>query len=246
MTYTAAPQFAPGEFRVGSVLSRSWSVLSRNFPMFFLVMAVAYMPAALIARTFADVGEPGSAAIAGGLGGLVMFILSIIAQAVIVYAAFQDMRGRPVRLGESIEVALRRLFPVILLAIVSAILMGLGFMAFIIPGVILFTMWFVSTPVCVVEQLGPMASLGRSSELTKGHRWKVLGLILVMILISITVMILAAVVSALAGSLTNIVVDLAANAIWLAFFEISVVVTYHDLRVAKEGIDIEQITAVFD
>jgi hypothetical protein len=36
------------------------------------------------------------------------------------------------------------------------------------------------------------------------------------------------------------------NGIWGAFYAIAAVVTYHDLRVAKEGTDIEQIAAVFD
>ena len=36
----------------------------------------------------------------------------------------------------------------------------LGFILLIVPGLILFTMWFVATPACVVERLGPMRSLG--------------------------------------------------------------------------------------
>ena len=36
------------------------------------------------------------------------------------------------------------------------------------------------------------------------------------------------------------------NGVWGAFYAIAVVVTYHDLRVAKEGINIEQIASVFD
>jgi hypothetical protein len=36
------------------------------------------------------------------------------------------------------------------------------------------------------------------------------------------------------------------NGVWGAFNAIAVVVTYHDLRVAKEGANIEQIAAVFD
>jgi len=36
------------------------------------------------------------------------------------------------------------------------------------------------------------------------------------------------------------------GALWTAYYSIAVVMTYHDLRVAKEGIDIEQIAAVFD
>jgi hypothetical protein len=36
------------------------------------------------------------------------------------------------------------------------------------------------------------------------------------------------------------------NAIWTAFLNISIAVTYHDLRVAKEGVDTDQIAAVFE
>jgi hypothetical protein len=36
------------------------------------------------------------------------------------------------------------------------------------------------------------------------------------------------------------------NGVWGAFYAIFVVVTYHDLRVAKEGVDVHQIAAVFD
>jgi hypothetical protein len=34
--------------------------------------------------------------------------------------------------------------------------------------------------------------------------------------------------------------------VWGAFYAIFVVVTYHDLRVAKEGVDVHEIASVFD
>jgi uncharacterized membrane protein len=123
---------------------------------------------------------------------------------------------------------------------------------------ILYMMWFVATPVCVVEQLGPFRSLGRSRELTKGHRWKLFGLMLVILIPALIVgAILGAVVAvlgtgwflsmstALATPLGQ-VVNLIWSAAWSAFYAVTVVVTYHDLRVAKEGIDTEQIAAVFE
>jgi hypothetical protein len=36
------------------------------------------------------------------------------------------------------------------------------------------------------------------------------------------------------------------NAIWEAIFAVLVIATYHDQRVAREGVDIEQIAAVFE
>jgi hypothetical protein len=247
MTYTTTPRFAQGEFRIGSVISRSWSVLSRNFLIFFVVMAVAYLPTLLLTKAITDVEKGTGDVVATFFGVFLMLILSVVSQAVIVYAAFQDMRGQPVRLGESIGIALERFVPIIILAIVSAILMGLGMAALIVPGVILFTMWFVATPVCVVEKLGPLASLKRSAQLTKGHRWKILGLMLLMVLISIVVAGLTTVfIAVTAGPLVTAIAELLWNAVWYAFYAISVVVAYHDLRVVKEGIGIDQIAAVFD
>jgi hypothetical protein len=36
------------------------------------------------------------------------------------------------------------------------------------------------------------------------------------------------------------------SAVWKAFYAVPAVVIYHDLRVAKEGVDTEQIAAVFE
>jgi hypothetical protein len=182
-----------------------------------------------------------------GLGLLLMMVLSVLSQAVVLYGAFQDMRGRPVRLAESLQVGLRRFFAIIGLGIAMSLIGGIASILFLIPGLILFTMWFVATPVCVVEKLGPLGSMGRSSRLTKGHRWKIFGLFLLLIIISVVVSQSLAVILAAVGGVTLALFGAVIwGGVWGAFYAISVVVTYHDLRAAKEGTDIEQIAAVFD
>src|ERR1051326_4547997 len=91
-------------------------------------------------------------------------VLQMLSQAVVLYGAFQDMRSRPIDLGEALRVALGRLLPIIGVAICVSIGVFLGSLLLIVPGLILMTMWYVATPVCVVEQKGPLASMGRSSE----------------------------------------------------------------------------------
>jgi hypothetical protein len=87
----------------------------------------------------------------------------------------------------------------------------------------------------------------RSSQLTKGHRWKVFGLMILLIVISaVGSGVIASSFTAIGGTAFAIVGDVLWNGIWGAFYAIAVVVTYHDLRVAKEGIDIDQIASVFD
>jgi hypothetical protein len=48
------------------------------------------------------------------------------------------------------------------------------------------------------------------------------------------------------GTTLGKVVNLIWSAVWTAFYAIVIVVAYHDLRVAKEGVDTEQIAAVFE
>ena len=250
MTNASLPsRFAESDFQVGRVLNRTSSVLSRNFLTFFVVTAVANLPTQLIFKgtNAATTGSTGQGAVFLVLGGFLAVVLGVLSQAVVLYGAFQDMRGRQVSLPESLKVGSSRFFPIVGLAIVMSLAVGLAAMLLIVPGLILWTMWVVATPVCVVERLGPFGSMGRSKRLTKGHRWKIFGLMLVLFIVSgVVTPALNLALTAVGGAVLTLLGGVIWNGIWGAFYAIAVVVTYHDLRVAKEGVDIEQIAAVFD
>jgi hypothetical protein len=134
---------------------------------------------------------------------------------------------------------------------------GLGYAIplLIIPIAMLYLAWSMATPACVVERVGPFRSLARSRALTKGHRWKIVGLLLVTVLGGI---IIGAIVGATSGAILALIgvgglravlsaaMGLIWNSVWSAFFAVLTVVAYHDLRVAKEGVDTGQIAAVFE
>jgi len=242
---SAAAPAAPGELRIGQVFSQSTAVLSRHFLLFFVVALVSGLPRILLETATSDVG--GFAAGRIVLGLFLSLVLGTLAQAVLVYGAFQDMRGRPVNLGDCLRIGLGRFFPIVGLAICMSIGIMIGAVFLIVPGIILAVMWFVATPACVVEQLGPLSSMGRSSELTKGHRWKIFGMWLLVIIGAMIVSLIIGAVLGLTGSFVLVTLGtLAWTGVWGAFYAIFVVVTYHDLRVAKEGVDVHQIASVFD
>jgi len=253
MTDTSLPgRFAESDFRVGRVLNRTTAVLSRNFLTFFVVTAVAHLPSLLLTRNSFAIEDASGEAIVQSLvlllvGVVLMIVLSTLSQAVVLYGAFQDMRGRRVNLTESLQIGLRRFFPIIGLALLVSILGMLSAILLIFPALMLFTRWFVGTPACVVEQLGPLRSMGRSAELTKGHRWKVFGLLAALTVLGLIGSgVVTSSFAAIGGQVLAAIGELVWNGIWGAFYAIAVVVTYHDLRVAKEGIDIDQIASVFD
>src|SRR5262245_39267652 len=251
MTQTSSPATSvnAGDLLVGAVINRSRSMLWRHFPRFFVVGVIASSPILLLA--FAQGAESEDEEILGPLL-LLMFslvalmALSTIGQAVVIHAALQDMRRRPVRLVESLNVALRSFWPLIGLALASLLII-VGLALLIVPGLVLSTLWFVVLPVCMVEQLGPRASLRRSVELTRGHRWKVLGLTsLLMVGTFVGSWAIESWVTAVTGPIVGSVGDVMWTAVWTAFTATTAIVTYQQLRLVKEGTDIEQIAVVFE
>src|SRR5580704_8867621 len=123
-----AGRFLEGDFRIGQVFSRAWSVFSGNFLTFILVTGIASLPSLLIphaapgtvpADPFANIGMMIFA-------GLLMIVLGTLSQAIVLYGAFQVMRGRPVDLAESAKIGLRRFFPIVGLAISMTVLVFLA------------------------------------------------------------------------------------------------------------------------
>jgi hypothetical protein len=233
--------FTEGEFRIGSVLNRTWSVLSRNFLTFFLVTGIADLPDVL----FSNVGHSRVMTV---IAVFVSGVMGRLSQAVVLYRAFQEMRGERVSIFRSFQVGWRRFLPNLGLAICAGLLTMLATALLVIPGVIVFLMLFVATPACVVERLGPFDSMDRSAQLTKGHRWKILGMLLLMGIPAVVIIVLFEGIAEVAGGglILSAACELTWNAIVDAGYAMLVIATYHDLRVAKEGVDTAQIASVFE
>jgi hypothetical protein len=171
---------------------------------------------------------------------------STLGQAVIICAAFQNMRRQgAVGLVESLNISLRQFWPLAGLIFWNFVTF-LGFALLILPGLLLSTIWFVGLPVCLAERLRPWASLRRSRELTMGHRWKLLALTLLLFTASLCGVFVEPWLFAAGGLVAGSVVKLMWSGILNAFNAVLLVVTYHDLRIAKEGTDIERLAVVFD
>lgn len=251
---TTAVSSAVPEFRVGRVLGEAFNVLFKDLWKFLLLALVALLPSAVL--VFAAGGEAtgiGSPDFENASVGLILIDVPLgilcyaLSQAGTLYGAFQDMRGRPFELGAAFGVAFSRFFPVLGVAICFGIAVALASILLLIPGLMVLSAFYVALPACVMEQLGPFDSLSRSGALTKGHRWKVFGIFVVIIIISMIIgSILEVMTVAIGGVVAGIVVHFVWNGLYAAYNSVAIAVMYHDLRVLKEGIDIDRIAAVFD
>lgn len=242
-TYINGVRASGAPFEIGVVLSKTFSVFSSRFGSFFLLAFVPMIPVLVV--TLGALGGPltprGGAM--GGLSAILAFFLSIVAQATTLYGAFQQMAGRPFSIGESLSVGLRRSLPVLGVAVLSGLATGLAALLFLIPGIIVACMFYVAVPACVIEKAGVTASLDRSTVLTKGYRWQIFALWALVIVVAAVAEI---VLSRIGGGFPGALLDFGWQVVTTAFGAVLVAVIYHDLRVAKEGIDTDSLANVFD
>jgi hypothetical protein len=243
---------APSSIRVGQVFNRSFALLFGNFAKFFILALAIWLPFLLFIMLFAVTflsgqRNPSQMAVYFLVLALLAALLAVINQAALFYGAIQKMRGQEFGIGETLGRGLARFFPILGVLICGGLGAGLASLLFVIPGIILMVAWYVALPACVIERLGPIASLSRSFYLTKGNRWRVFGILIITVVINFVVQfVLFPVVARVAGQAVSGFGLFIWMALFQAFNSVVVAVLYHDLRVAREGIDINQIAAVFD
>jgi uncharacterized membrane protein len=121
---------------------------------------------------------------------------------------------------------------------------GFGMILLIVPGVILYLMWIVATPVMMAEDRGIIDSLKRSAELTSGSK----GMIFVLLLIFLVLAVIFGMLVAFVGSLSTLflaIITLASNTITGALQGAGVASIYVDLRTEKEGTDTSALADIF-
>jgi hypothetical protein len=67
----------------------------------------------------------------------------------------------------------------------AGILIAIGFVLLIVPGVIAMLMFMFTSLIVIDREKGPIESMALSKQITKGHRWPLLGFILLLLLINI-------------------------------------------------------------
>ncbi|HEX7852383.1 MAG TPA: glycerophosphoryl diester phosphodiesterase membrane domain-containing protein [Sphingobium sp.] len=118
-----------------------------------------------------------AASVVGGVADTLLeragnMIGNIILFGVGLFASYTALRTR---FGNDPDIQPRggRVFGINLLSSLGIVL---GLILLIVPGVMLFTRWAVAVPAMMRENLGATEALGRSADLTKGARWMILGL----------------------------------------------------------------------
>jgi hypothetical protein len=126
------------------------------------------------------VGAPVVAELGSGSSSLIGLLLAALVGAVLtgmlVIVASEAVLGRMVRAGDVGRRIRRRIFPLLVAAIIAGLVPWLGLALCIVPGVLLWGAWSLTTPALVLERLGPFRALGRSWKLVMPDFFRVWGI----------------------------------------------------------------------
>jgi hypothetical protein len=149
---------------------------------------------------------------------------------------------------DSLRFAKDHLLSLVWLAFLIGLLGILGFLACVIPGVYFYVAWSVAVPVLLLENERGFKAMRRSRQLVKGFWWRVFGcLIVAAILGSVVAGVFQGVLvgftfnsdSELVRVIAAAIAGIASSVLVTPFSAAVNAVLYFDLRVRKEGFDLE-------
>ena len=195
---------------------------------------------------------------------LAVLILSAIAttssQAATIVAVSQLHLGRPITIAQAFSALRGRIWGLCIITLVVGFLIGLGFLACIVPGILLALRWAIVVPVAVLEHAPLRVAMSRSADLTDGDRGRIFMIFLLYFILTIAMTfvweapIVVATVAASREAATPPVWTLVLAPIGSFFTQclvgplltIAMSLVYYDARVRKEAFDIEHMMEQLD
>lgn len=238
---------------IGKVISMTFSAFLQNIGPFVGIALIVGLPSTIV-EIFAFWGIDTNAfefspnfligIIATPLIGMAE---TAIVSSAIIYGVVKYLNNEKFTFSDCISTAISKIIPVVLVTILSGIAVGFGILLLIVPGIIFMLKFYVAVPTVVVENTPVMKALGRSSDLTHGHKWSIFALIIIVAIISGA---LGGVIGKSTsfidmGTLVPRLSNYITTSVTSAFGATLIGVLYYNLRYLRDGIDASELAKVF-
>lgn len=174
-----------------------------------------------------------------GLVGLLIYAVAGGTIAIVTRSVYLDETAD---VGAALARSVSKVIPLVIATIVAWLLIVVGFVFLIVPGVYLIARFFALRQTVVLEDRGAFAALGRSGVLAKGQKFHILGTL-------ILTGILVVVINGGAGLLiqlqhSQVITRVLATAVAIVVYpilSITETLLYYDTRIRNEGFDVEYL-----
>lgn len=249
----------PAPFRPRSVtelVDASVQLLRADYLQYVMLMAIAYMPWLFVLLL---VGRLGTVDAALGLGAVGFFLAAMvwftIVDGVMTVAASERYLGREVDVIGALRQAFSRAGALVYASIMKWLAVGIGLIVLIVPGAYFLARFFAASQVVMLEGLGGSAALARSTALSEGLKGHILKTLLLVIVIYFGLEIGWAIVLGMlfGGQATEGVMLIGQQLLSVIFtvliypfLSIAQTVLYYDVRIRREGYDLELMARDLD
>ena len=197
-----------------------------------------------------------SAAIFGGLGMVVAGILGLLGQVLcsgaLTKSVSESYMGNEITVGQAYRFVLPKFLTLIWAGICVVLVVWLGLLLCVVPGII-FGLWYaVTTPAIVVEDLKASKGMSRSKALASGNLGKIFCIGFLIFLLSLALSMPATSAGAFLGRFVfpnnamltifvNQLFSVVANILVVPIGATAYILLYYDLRIRKEGFDLQML-----
>ena len=240
---------------VGEIVDATFTVYRRRFgPMVTIALILVFIPFLVSLVGGCSLDSSGTTTCTSPIGwlgyyvGVVGSIVAGVAAVLVAAGAYADV---PSDWRRAMGIGVRRTVAILLASIVAGLLIAIGFVLLIVPGIFVLVSLAVVWEALIIEGIGPMESIKRSWRLVSGERWRVFGAgLLVIVLMVIFVGVVSAVIALIlasglgvSGGMTGYLVQQVASLLTIPLTAALGTVIYLDLRVRKESLSADELAA---
>ena len=232
--------------RSGSeILDAAFEIYRRHFTVFIAISVFAAIPwaiASYVSETAVLSQQPAELA-SSLLITLLGFVVAPFTEGAMTAAASAAYLGSSVDFGRSFRAAFARPGRLFFAMCVKWILMGFGLVLFIAPGCIVFKRYFALPMTVVLEDNNVGDAISRSRTLSNGNGVRIFvlvgGVLFFTMLISLSV---GGTITSVAHGTLAAAIRLILGTVITPFSTIVATLLYYDIRIRREGYDIELMT----
>jgi len=256
---------------ISELLDRTFFLYTGHFRLF---VGIAALPSLIIlafnlARTLAPPFGSDVAQLLVGLVGILLLVFAYfftiaLAQGATVVAVSELQLGREASVTEAFTAIRGRIGALAGIMLGMGLRIMIGFLLFVIPGILWAIKWSLTIPVAVIEQSNLSDSLDRSAHLTEGHRWRVF---LIYVLLFVLIQVVTAIVQGplivavailsrttlqesgdlpVLAQVVLLVASFVTTSLLSPIMTIALSLVYYDERVRKEAFDLEHMMEQLD
>jgi ABC-type methionine transport system permease subunit len=170
-------------------LTKAWKMgfqlsLARFWPLFWMLLVFQTLPSTFLMKRMLSTNQKDMAFY---LYDIAFWLVSLVLIATVVHQQGTLLQGNPSKFLTSLKLAFRKFPFVLLLVIANLLLVLLGLVALILPGIFLTIAVSCAFPIIILENNKIMDAIKESIRLVWGHWWRTVAVIFLPIFFAILI-----------------------------------------------------------